>query len=78
MLDAEKDPARAIRLLGAGNAVRNEFNVPPTPMEKLVLNRFIEWVRPMLSGENFTTAWAEGQQMSREAAVAYALQAANA
>jgi predicted ATPase len=70
---AQGQPERAVRLLGAGEAylarTKQSFGQP----ERGEHDSYIAAARTQLGKEAFATAWAEGQAMTLEEAVAYAL-----
>jgi predicted ATPase/DNA-binding SARP family transcriptional activator len=66
-------PARAMRLAGAAVALRAHLNRPLAPSEQAALERRLAPARRALSTEEQATAWAAGQAMSAEQAIAYAL-----
>jgi hypothetical protein len=65
---------RAARLGGAAAALRQEKGAPLPPAERSTHERAVHTVRTALGDEAFATAWAEGQALPREQAVAYALE----
>jgi tetratricopeptide (TPR) repeat protein len=64
------DPERAARLLGAEARKRTQMGEPPSAF----LEEQIAAVRASLHEEVFATAWAEGQAMTWEQAISYALE----
>lgn len=64
------EPARAACLLGAGMRLRPESWPPDTA----IAERLIAETRARLAPEVFDAAWAEGQAMSLEEAIAFALE----
>jgi predicted ATPase/transcriptional regulator with XRE-family HTH domain len=63
---------RAARLLGAAEAVRKASDVALAPVYRRdVYDAIITTVHAALDTESLTTAWAEGQAMSWERAIAY-------
>jgi tetratricopeptide (TPR) repeat protein len=70
---AEQQPQRAARLLGAMDAVRKALGTPR--VEGLAAQeRHAAATRAALGEETFAAAWAEGQSMSLEQAIAAALE----
>jgi non-specific serine/threonine protein kinase len=66
-------PDRALRLAGAAAALRSRFNRPLAPPEQATLERRLAPARQALSVAEQAVAWAAGQAMTREQAIAYAL-----
>jgi tetratricopeptide (TPR) repeat protein len=64
---------RAARLLGAAEALREAIGAPPPRREDEEYRRAVSWAREVLEAGAFAAAWAEGQAMTFEDAVAYAL-----
>jgi hypothetical protein len=73
---AEGDGERALRLAGAAAALRAAAGTPPTAPEQARLDRWLAPVAAAVSDAVRARSWAEGQTMTREDAVAYALAAA--
>jgi non-specific serine/threonine protein kinase len=65
-------PVRALRLAGAANVLRRS-EVQIAPQERREFGRMLESARQMLAEETADAAWAEGEAMTEEQAVAYAL-----
>ena len=70
---AQDTPARAARLLGAAQALRDTVGSYQDTRAQVKANRAVEDARRVLSLSAFAAAWAEGQAMTSEQAVAYAL-----
>jgi predicted ATPase len=70
---AEGAPERAARLLGAAAALRDAIGAPLPPAERAAHERIVAPVRADLESAVFAAAWAEGQAMPLEQAVADAL-----
>jgi tetratricopeptide (TPR) repeat protein len=66
-------PDCALRLAGAAAALRARLNRPLAPAEQTTLERRLAPARQALSAEEQATAWAAGQAMTREQAIADAL-----
>jgi hypothetical protein len=62
------------RLLGAALALREAAGKPPEPGWRAACDRLILAARGALGEEAFAVAWAEGQAMALEQAVAAALE----
>jgi tetratricopeptide (TPR) repeat protein len=71
----EGQPQRALRLAGAGAAMREANYVLIGPDYQAKLDRRIEPARTVLDESAQAAAWAEGRAMTLEEAVAYALEA---
>jgi len=69
---AQGQAKRATRLLGAADAAREAVGAPQPPSEREEYNRIIAAARCALEEDAFAGAWAEGQAMLLEQAVAYA------
>jgi predicted ATPase/class 3 adenylate cyclase/Tfp pilus assembly protein PilF len=88
-IQADGDPERAARLLGAARALCDAAQTPMPPLYRIEvdcnvppidhasLERRVEAARAALDARVFAAAWAEGQAMSLEDAVAYALGSAD-
>jgi hypothetical protein len=70
---AEAQPRRARRLAGAAAALRQKHGTPLAPSLQVRLEHTLELVRSACSGEDAVAAWSEGQAMTLEQAMAYAL-----
>jgi predicted ATPase/DNA-binding NarL/FixJ family response regulator len=66
-------PLRAARLLGAAAALREAAGASVSPLDRAGHQHELAAARAAISTEHFVTAWEEGQAMSPEAAVDYAL-----
>ena len=66
-------PQHAARLLGAADALFSAHGFSPRPSDTPDIERTRATVLEMLGKVSFDTAWAEGQAMSLEGAIAYAL-----
>jgi len=65
-------PADAARLLGAASALRSGHGMPLPPSEQADNERTVALARRALGDEAFVSAWARGQALSLEQAVAEA------
>ena len=65
--------ARAVRLWAAAEAQRDALGVP-YPNDPEELETIVADVRAAIGGREFASAWNEGRRMSREEALAYALE----
>lgn len=68
------DPARAARISGAERIYRERTGLPLYAVYRQIYNQYLEHLREALAPEQFLTAWADGERMSIEDAVAYALE----
>jgi non-specific serine/threonine protein kinase len=71
---AAERPLAALRLAGAAEAARDQINNPMSPVEHTLLARALEVARRAVSTEAADVAWQEGQAMTLEEAIAYALE----
>jgi hypothetical protein len=65
---------QAARLFGAAAALREAISAPRPPAFRSYYERDLTAVRDRLGQEAFETAWAEGQGMTPEQAIEYALE----
>jgi predicted ATPase/class 3 adenylate cyclase/TolA-binding protein len=75
---AQGQPERAVRLAGAAAALRRARNQGTWPVWQQWLDQRLDPTRRALTQEAYAAAWAEGQAMSLEQAVADALEDAPA
>jgi non-specific serine/threonine protein kinase len=66
-------PARAARLLGAAESVRESIGRTLTPVERTVFDRYAATIRAQIGDATFAVMWAEGQKMTLEQAKSEAL-----
>jgi non-specific serine/threonine protein kinase len=66
-------PVRAARLMAAADALFESTGYIPQPGDIPEFERYEAAAREALDGVTFETAWAEGQAMSLDEAIAYAL-----
>jgi non-specific serine/threonine protein kinase len=71
--DAQRQPARAAQLLGAAEALRSVMGISLSNAERIDYDRRVSALCTYLGEETFSTAWAMGQAMTLEQAIAYAL-----
>lgn len=64
---------RAVKLLGAAQALREASNSPMTPQERIEYDNEIASLRAGMNEQDFSALWAEGRSMSMEQAVELAL-----
>ena len=67
--------SRAAWLFGAAAALRETIRIPLAPAEQEVIDKRVASVRERLGAEAFNAAWEEGEAMTLEQAVEYALAA---
>jgi predicted ATPase len=67
------EPERAAQLLGAAEAIRLAIGTPLPPIERPVHDRQIATIHAQLDERTMALAWASGQVMSVDEAIAYAL-----
>src|SRR5262249_19988974 len=67
-------PARALRLAGAAAPLRGAFGRRRWPLDQAQLERWVQTARAALGEPAAAAAWAAGQAMSLDQAVAYALE----
>ena len=68
-------PERAARLFATAATVRDAITAPLSPAERVIIDADLEAVCACLAENAFASAWAEGQAMTIDEAVAYALEA---
>jgi predicted ATPase/DNA-binding CsgD family transcriptional regulator len=66
---------RSARLFGAADAVRRQQGAPIRPYRRTQYARDVAASRALLDGATWEAAWAEGERLSADDAVAYALEA---
>jgi non-specific serine/threonine protein kinase len=67
------EPVRSVRLYGACNALRREFGFPIAPEARERYDQNVAALREQLGRADFEAAWAMGESMTMDQAVAYAL-----
>ena len=70
---AEGEAERAAILWGAADQLRTMMNTPPDPSRRAVYASLIPSARVQLGEELFNSAWAEGQAMTVELGITFAL-----
>jgi hypothetical protein len=70
---AEAQGRRALRLAGVAAMLREKHGTPLAASLQARLERTLELVRSAFRGEDVAIAWSEGQAMTLEQAIAYAL-----
>jgi hypothetical protein len=71
----QERPEQAARLFSAAAALRERLGTPLPPVVQSGHDRAVTAVRASLGENAFAAAWAEGQSMTAEEAVAYAIRA---
>jgi predicted ATPase/DNA-binding SARP family transcriptional activator len=71
---AEGHTRRAVQLFAATGRLMEIFGISLDPVDQDDYERDVALARAQLGEEDFATAWAEGQAMSLEEAIAYALE----
>ena len=66
--------ARAVRLCGAAEALRNAMGAPLSPADRTDHDRNLDTLRAKIDTATYAATWAEGQALPREQASAYALE----
>jgi hypothetical protein len=69
----QRQPTRAFRLAAASARLRDAARADASPVEQAELDHALALVRPTLSETKAAVAWAEGQAMTLEQAIAYAM-----
>jgi predicted ATPase/serine/threonine protein kinase len=72
---ARDDPARAVRLAAAAEALREEIGDHLAPSDQAAVDRYLDRAREALAPEQVERAIADGRAMELEQAIAYALSA---
>jgi predicted ATPase len=75
---ARGEAERAARLFGASEVLREVMGVPPEPPESALQEPYLAAARSQLDEVVWQEAWAQGQAMTLEEAISYALEEAGA
>jgi hypothetical protein len=70
---AKEQGERAVRLMGAAEALREVSRSPMTPNEHMLYDREVAELRAGLDEPVFAALWAEGRTMTMDQAIAYAV-----
>jgi non-specific serine/threonine protein kinase len=70
---AQGKPVHSARLWGANEALRESIGATFSPVEAYFYGPYIDAARAQLDEETWEAAWAEGQAMTQEEAIEYAL-----
>ena len=71
---AQGQVKRALRLLGAAEALREKINIAMTPPERVVYDREVTDLKANMDSNEFASPWAEGRAMSMEQAIQFAVE----
>ena len=71
---AQERFVRAARLAGAADSLRSALGIPLGDLDHVRLDRWLSEPRARLGEKAFTAAWAEGDGMTTEQAIDYALE----
>ena len=71
---AKEQGERAVRLMGAAEALRQLSSSPMTPNEHMLYDREVAELRTGLDEPVFAALWAEGRNMPMDQAIAYAIE----
>ncbi|HSL44327.1 MAG TPA: adenylate/guanylate cyclase domain-containing protein [Anaerolineales bacterium] len=71
---AREQGERAVRLMGAAEALREVSNSPMTPTQQMLYDREVAELRTGLDEPIFAALWAEGRNMTVDQAIDYALE----
>jgi hypothetical protein len=71
---AREQGERAVRLMGAAEALREVSNSPMTPTQQMLYDREVAELRTGLDEPIFAALWAEGRNMTMDQAIDYALE----
>jgi predicted ATPase/DNA-binding XRE family transcriptional regulator len=71
---ATRQPSRAARLFGAASGLREVIGTPVAMVDRVALDRTVAEAQAALGDRAFALAWAAGQAMALNEAIAYALE----
>jgi hypothetical protein len=71
---SQNQPARAARLLGAGEALREGIRVPAFGDERHDIDSAVAWLHTQFDDTAYRTHWADGRAMGMDQVIAYALE----
>ena len=69
-----RDYARAARLYGAASVLREKIGIPMTPPEQIEYQAQLASLHSSLDEKAFAAAWGEGQALSMDDAIKFALE----
>jgi tetratricopeptide (TPR) repeat protein len=70
---AQEQIERALRLLGAAEALREKINIAMTPQEQVEYDREVADLKANMDEMEFASLWAEGRSLTMEQAIQLAL-----
>ena len=70
---AQEELQRALKLLGAAEALREKAQSPMTDHERIEYDQAVAQVRALLNASDVNSLWVDGRAMPMEQAIAYAL-----
>ena len=73
LASAQQQPARAVKLFGASDALLRAFNITLPASDQPEFEHWLAVARAQLDAEAYQAAWAAGQALTFEEAVAYAM-----
>ena len=76
ILSKKDSPQRAVAILGAADSLRKMIGTNPTPLEQAEYERELSALREKMDASIIARAWEEGQRLSMEEAIDFALQQA--
>lgn len=71
----QAQPERAVHLVGAAATLRKTVGAPLSPVEQTKVQHTLNLAQKSLPPHGFASAWAEGQALTQEEAMAYAIEA---
>jgi predicted ATPase/class 3 adenylate cyclase len=71
--EAEHEPERAVRLLGAAQALRDAIQATRRGDEQADHERFLATLREQIDADAFAATWAQGRAMDMDKAILYAV-----
>ncbi len=70
---ADEEPQRAVKLFSAAEALREKAQSPMTDYEQIEYDQSVAQVRSLLPEPEFSSLWVEGQSLTMEQAIGFAL-----
>jgi hypothetical protein len=70
---AQEQVERALRMLGAAEALREKINIAMTPPERAEYEREVADLKSNVGKEEFEALWSEGRSMTIEQAIQFVL-----
>jgi hypothetical protein len=65
---------RAVKLLGAAEALREKIKIPMSEVEQVEYDREVADLKANMGEREFASLWAEGRSMTMEQAIQFALE----